>query len=80
MPAKLNGGVVNITTPYGLARVNSSGRVLWAEWEVWRHSADLVGAGVWSSSQLVVRGRARLVYFVVGEIEPADGIAVPGSG
>lgn len=75
MPSRLNTDGANLTTPYGMALVNSSGRVLWAEWEVWRHAADLVAAGLWSSSECHAAGRQRLIYSLVGPAPaPAENV------
>lgn len=72
MPARST-AAVDITTPYGVARVNSSGRVLWAEWEVWRHADEMVRDGLWSSTVSLARGRQRLVYSLVGDVANAVG-------
>ena len=54
-----------ITTPYGEARINAEGRVLWAEWEVWRHAEELVADGLWTSATAPHRHRQRTVFHVV---------------
>lgn len=54
-----------VTTLYGLARVNPAGRVLWAEWDVWRHSADLVESGLWTSKVGGYGPRERIEFYVV---------------
>lgn len=69
----------NVTTPYGSALVNPSGRVLWAEWEVWRHAGDLVASGLWSSTLFPARGGERLVYSVVGDVPAPVEAYGPGS-
>lgn len=58
-------GVRNVTTPFGAARINDAGRVLWAEWEVWRHSSELVEAGLWTFRLGGAPSRPRSEYFVV---------------
>lgn len=67
MATSRQSGVVDIQTPYGLARVNASGQVLWAEWEVWRHCEELVQSGAWSSRESTTRGRQRQVFFLTGK-------------
>ena len=54
-----------VTTPYGDARVNAMGQVLWAEWEVWRHATEMVEAGTWTSRPSAHRTRQRTEFFVV---------------
>jgi hypothetical protein len=54
-----------INTPYGTARVNTNGRILWAEWDVWRHSEDLVEAGLWTSKRSMYGTRERVEYYAV---------------
>ena len=54
-----------ITTPYGEARVNPAGRILWAEWEVWRHSEELVAAGLWTSKRAGYGTRERIEFYAV---------------
>jgi len=60
-----------IGTPYGDARVNTAGRVLWAEWEVWRHSEDLVTSGLWTSKRTMHGSHERIEYYAV-EQDGAD--------
>lgn len=65
MDATTSGRVRTITTAYGLARINPAGRVLWAEWEVWRHSAELIEAGLWTSKVGGYGARERVEFYVV---------------
>ncbi len=65
MAATTTRGVRDVTTPYGLARINYAGRVLWAEWEVWRHSAELVASGLWTSRLAGSPTRQRSEFFMV---------------
>jgi hypothetical protein len=53
-----------ITTPHGLARVGNNGRILWAEWEVWRHAAEMVEAGLWRMTTHLAKGHERTAYFI----------------
>ena len=53
-----------IITPFGEARVNEKGLVLWAEWEVWRHAAQMVEEGLWTSRPSVYRNRQRTEFYV----------------
>ena len=59
-----------ITTPYGEARINAEGRVLWAEWDVWRHAEDMVADGLWTSTPTLYRSRPRTIFHVVGPLPP----------
>lgn len=54
-----------VTTPYGDARVNDKGQVLWAEWEVWRHAAEMVENGLWTSRPNNHPRRQKTDFFVV---------------
>jgi hypothetical protein len=62
-PPKGWGRVIN--TPYGEARVNAKGQVLWAAWDVWCHAAEMVEAGMWTSRPNNHRTRQRTDFFVV---------------
>ena len=53
-----------IKTPYGDARINASGRILWAEWEVWRHSEKLVETGVWTMKRRGYGDRERVEFYI----------------
>jgi hypothetical protein len=53
-----------IITPFGEARANDKGLVLWAEWEVWRHAAQLVEEGLWTSRESSFRNRQRTQFYV----------------
>lgn len=59
-----NFGVI-VSTPYGEARVNSTGRILWAEWEVWRHSEKLVKTGLWTMKRRGYGDRERVEFYAV---------------
>ncbi|HEY3239588.1 MAG TPA: hypothetical protein VGL92_08495 [Acidimicrobiia bacterium] len=54
-----------INTPYGQARVNDKGLVMWAEWEVWRHAAEMVEEGIWRSQPSASRTRQRTEFYAV---------------
>ncbi|MDQ3945832.1 MAG: hypothetical protein M3357_11905 [Actinomycetota bacterium] len=54
-----------IDTPYGQARVNDKGLVMWAEWEVWRHAAELVEEGLWRSQPSASRTRQRTEFYAL---------------
>ena len=54
-----------IDTPYGQARVNDKGLVMWAEWEVWRHAAEMVEEGIWRSQPSASRTRQRTEYYAM---------------
>jgi hypothetical protein len=54
-----------INTPYGQARVNDKGLVMWAEWEVWRHATEMVQEGLWRSQPSASRTRQRTEYYAV---------------
>lgn len=53
-----------IVTPYGEARINAAGRILWAEWEVWRRCDELVQSGLWTSNRRGYGNRERVEFFV----------------
>lgn len=52
-----------IDTPYGQARVNDKGLVMWAEWEVWRHATEMVEQGLWRSQPSASRTRQRTEFY-----------------
>ncbi|MGH9038450.1 MAG: hypothetical protein ACRD0O_22055 [Acidimicrobiia bacterium] len=54
-----------IDTPYGQARVNDKGLVMWAEWEVWRHAAEMVENGLWRSQPSASRTRQRTEFYAM---------------
>lgn len=54
-----------IETPYGHARINDKGMVLWAEWEVWTHAAELVADGMWTAQPSALRNRQRTQFYAV---------------
>ncbi len=52
-----------IDTPYGQARINDKGLVMWAEWEVWSHAAEMVADGLWTAQPSTLRNRQRTQFY-----------------
>ena len=65
MATPRNGWGTLIVTPYGEARVNDKGLVLWAEWEVWSHATEMVEAGLWTSRPSPHQRRQRTEFYVL---------------
>ncbi len=65
MSTSRNGWGRLIVTPFGQARINDAGLVMWAEWEVWSHAVQMVEAGLWTSKPSGRPTRQRTEFYVL---------------